>query len=1434
MRWNRFLTVTVVVSLLIAGRAAATERGLLLHNDRIGTVAAPVQGTSVEVRVTGIIARARITQIFTNPTREWLEGIYIFPLPEGAAVDTLRMTVGDRVIEGVVQEKAEARQTYEIAKQQGTKAALIEEQRAGVFTTSLANIGPGETIEVTIELQQIVSYRQGRFNLTFPMLLAPQYTPPEKSQSVSVACAPPVRAADAPPVNPFAIHVDLAPGFPLGPIESPTHRIAVARGKGKDGRERYAVDLAGDRNGNIAFADGDFVLEWKPAVGREPRAVYFSEEIDGEQYALLMVMPPDDPEAFAARLPRETVFIIDTSGSMAGTSLDQARRALGLGLQRLQPGDWFNVIQFNSTASALFPASVPADASHLAQARSYVAGLQSTGGTEMLPALRIALGQGAPRPGLVPQVIFVTDGQVGNDAQLLDFIGKNLGERRLFTVAIGSAPNAAFLRRAAEIGRGSFTAITSIEQVESGMGALLAQLESPMLRQIDVRWADPSAEAWPARVPDLYLGEPLVVTARQNASGPVAVSGLRSGSPGGTSWADELPAAAVIKGAGIDKLWARKKIDSLMDSLAAGISDTADVAKADDVRRQVTELGLRHHLITPYTSLVSVDVEPTAPAGVVPATRVLPVNPPRGAQPDLGLMGDDTEDVITVLGESPLLDERRISTGATVSGAELERIPSARDPWAVLQTTPGVLTDRINLGGNEGGLQANYVMPGTSANQNSWSIDGVIITDVTAFGTAPDYFAFDSFEEMQVRTGGADTAQSTPGVQVNMITRRGTNEWRASADTAKSDATLQADHGPESNRLDDLFSWGFESGGPVRKDSAWIWGTVSRADTQRIAFGGQPEKTLQTRGALKVNLQLTKESSATLLASRGDTSGSGLGAGPDRAPETTWDRDGADDHWKAEYTRIFSSNFYLTATASRSLGRWRDDPRGPAPTGGEARIDEAGIIHGSWFGRAEDLRSDTARLDSSTFFNWGQTAHELKISAENRRQRDLRKLPAPIRILVKGRQVGLPSGVDLSEEWRSGDARAATGTTGLWVQDTVSYANLNAILGLRLDEQDLGIAGGPAPRTLAPRLGLTWTPDPERRNLLRFSLSRYASRLGDRAALSMDPGAPAAAYSFLPDGGAPVSWYTEGFGNRIDPHLRPEITDEAVLGLDRSLRPEFIVSLQATWRRTRHLLEERLLIRDAAGEIRLATAGDWQPAGTLTGLLPDGAPYAVPYFDLLPGLAPSGGRLLTNGDRRQDALGLTLTWEKRLSDGWMSRGHLTWQDWTGHLGPAFIRYEDPTNTLGSGDDDGRVAPRSAFDGVPHQDARFLGGRWSFVAGGLVQLAGFDLSATVNGREGGPLPYYRTIARDRAGLAAVQLTGRVDTFRTRDLVTVDTRINRDLDLGDFRISCGLDIFNLFDERSAAARELDLGLSRAARPIELAAPRTLRLGLRLGWR
>lgn len=670
MRSNLIQRLALYLLLVIVANGFAwAGQGLYFKGEE-----APVLGATIEVRVTGIIARTKVTQIFQNPSPDWVEGIYIFPLPGDAAVDTLRMKVGDRTVLGVIQEKEEARRTYEAAKQQGSKASLVEQERPDVFTTSVANVGPGETVEVAIELQQVVQWGRGRFSLRFPMVVRPEEG---KAQHGRLRLPPVLRRGSA-PVNPFSFHADLSPGFPLARVESPSHAITVVKAKGKN--FRYAVDLTK----GVEHADSDLVLEWTPDIGREPRAVFYSEEVDGEKYALLMVMPPDAPGVVASRLPRETVFIIDTSGSMDGPSMPQAREALLFGLGRLQPGDWFNVIEFDSKATSVFPESVPATPDALEKARRFISGLDADGGTQMLPALQIAFQK--PAPGeLVPQVIFATDGQLSDEREVVRFLKANLGNRRLFPVAIGEAPNVPLLRRLGDLGGGSFTQIADVRNVQAAMGALFSQLESPMLRQIEAQWSDPSAEAWPARVPDLYLGDPLVVTAHlEDGDGQVTVSGQR----GGAAWQDSFAVAGEFKGAGIDKLWARKKIQGLSDSLADG-------GDPEEVRRGITRLGLRHHLVTDYTSLVAVDPEETAPSGLQPVPHVLPVNPP-------------VEDVIIATGGVvPSLDQRRVNTtGCTVSQAELKEIPTARDPWAVAQGTPGVLTDRVNVGGNESGQQS--------------------------------------------------------------------------------------------------------------------------------------------------------------------------------------------------------------------------------------------------------------------------------------------------------------------------------------------------------------------------------------------------------------------------------------------------------------------------------------------------------------------------------------------------------------------------------------------------------------------------------------------------------------------------------------------------------------------------------------------------------
>jgi len=603
---------------------AEAARGILLFLTVHSGVylPAPTLETEVTIAVTGLVARAEVRQRFHNPTDSWLEGIYVFPLPETAAVDVLRMIVGERVIEGEIHEREEAKKVYDQAKKQGKKASLVEQERPNLFTTSVANIGPGEDIEVVIEYQEELRYDNGRFRLRFPMVVGPRFIPgneriegaagtggaantPQVSDAERIT--PPVSAA---PLNPVALAVRIEAGMALVRLTSPSHPIDVEQ----ESHGIYYVEL---RDGTTP-ANQDFVLEWEPEVGSAPRAVLFTQQRDGETYHLLMVLPPPDDAEAAPRLPRETIFVIDTSGSMSGASIRQARQALGLALERLRPEDHFNVIRFSNFARKLFRSSMPADPSHVAEARAWVGRLDADGGTNILAALERALEERDGELG-IRQVIFITDGCAGNEQELFHYVRTHLGDSRLFTVGIGSAPNSFFMRKAAQFGRGTFTYIGSPHQVEAEMGELLRKLESPVMKDLEVVWDDPTAESWPQRVGDLYRGEPVRVVAKLFGGGSqVKVSGWRDTVPWEIELSNNGSAAS-----GLDKLWARRKIAALMDSRVDGVS-------VDEVRRQVVDVALRYHLVSKYTSLVAVDVTPTAPEGVVAEPRPLPVHLPAG------------------------------------------------------------------------------------------------------------------------------------------------------------------------------------------------------------------------------------------------------------------------------------------------------------------------------------------------------------------------------------------------------------------------------------------------------------------------------------------------------------------------------------------------------------------------------------------------------------------------------------------------------------------------------------------------------------------------------------------------------------------------------------------------------------------------------------
>ena len=615
----------------LVGLGDIEQGSLLIKTDAPGQyLPAPLVSTDVDLGVQGIVGRARVRQSFRNPTQRCVEAIYVFPLPDDSVVDRMQLMIGDRVIEGEVHEKAEARQVYETARREGRRASLLDEQRPNMFTVSVANLAEDEEIEIVIEYQQLVRYDAGRFHLRFPMVVGPRYNPSPVdrlihtvSQTLGGSDGAAINPLHGPPsleLNPTRLVVRLDSGVALRSLESPSHDVQTTT-LGPTSYEIRLVD--GERS------DRDFELVWEPDLGSQPSVALFTDDgvaarsADGSEnhYSLLMVLPPelDSP---AVRIPRETVFVIDTSGSMGGASIRQAKAALLHALDRLRPVDRFNVIEFNSYARGLFSQSRFADAENLDRSRQFVRDLDADGGTEMQSALELALNDSEGRHGEVRQVIFITDGMVGNESGLFAFIREHLGRTRLFPVGIGSAPNSHFMMGSARLGRGTFTYIARPQDVAKKMEELFRKLESPVLTDLRIGIDDPNAEIWPSRPADLYAGEPLVVALRTRR--PIDRFRI-DGQTGGRAWSAErvVPKRDVVSETGLSRIWAERKIESLLDGLMEGRSEPA-------VRGDVVRVALEHRLVSRYTSLVAVD---QTPAGVDPAVctqEFVPVNMPQG------------------------------------------------------------------------------------------------------------------------------------------------------------------------------------------------------------------------------------------------------------------------------------------------------------------------------------------------------------------------------------------------------------------------------------------------------------------------------------------------------------------------------------------------------------------------------------------------------------------------------------------------------------------------------------------------------------------------------------------------------------------------------------------------------------------------------------
>lgn len=592
--------------------------GQLILGSTTNAHSALLVNSAADFDINGLIATVTVTQSFINQHDEKLSGLYAFPLPDNAAVNYLHIQIADRIIEGKIMEKAQAVAAFKKAKKQGKKASLLEQHRANLFTNHIANIAPHEQITVTIKYFQHINFADDTFSLRFPMAFTPRYQPAPSEMTLSTPLAHYLTKKNTQPAKNISLNVALNAGIELQNITSPSHNIKLSSKKHSDtafapfaAKETIKVSV-----GNVQVAmDKDFILQWQATPSSEPRLAVFKEQKEHNVYALAMLMPPSsvindsDAENIAdkARFRRDITFIIDTSGSMQGASIEQAKQSLFFALKTLNPQDSFNIIAFSSRFKQAFNSTVMATQANIYQAREFIHSLNANGGTQMYQPLAQALTMPKAteqESDVLKQIVFITDGAVSNELELFRLLHQTREVPRLFTVGIGSAPNGYFMRKAAEFGRGSYTYIGKVSEVKEKMSALLGKINQPTLKDIKLQFQPlhlGSIEQYPKKIPDLYQGEPLLI-AFKSALMPTSLQVF--GEQANTPWHQEHSFTNQQASQGITPIWAQAKIEDLLDSVITGSSK-------EMVKQQVIATSLSHQVLSPYTSFIAIEQDNT-------------------------------------------------------------------------------------------------------------------------------------------------------------------------------------------------------------------------------------------------------------------------------------------------------------------------------------------------------------------------------------------------------------------------------------------------------------------------------------------------------------------------------------------------------------------------------------------------------------------------------------------------------------------------------------------------------------------------------------------------------------------------------------------------------------------------------------------------------
>ncbi len=556
---------------------------MFLWGSMVGLVHAGDSGilltsSDVEVTITGPMAELTVRQRFANHHSDFVEATYVFPLHEQAAVDGMAMRIGEREIRGVIKTRKAAKEAYEEARDQGEAAALTEQERPNVFTQNVANIPPGESIEVVLHLVQPLAYEDGVYTFHHPLVVGPRFVPEGIEDSHRIT--PPVVSETVDTGTRVDIRLTADLDLPLESVQVGTHPEAILTWAD----ETVQVDLGNAR------LNRDFVVEFIADVD-EPAVSYLAS--DG--HFSLLLEPPMAPEPEEV-VPRELVFVVDNSCSMSGLPMNMAKEAMRTALENLLPGDSFQVIRFSEVASGLAPRPLPATPQNIALGLEYVEAMQGMGATHMLAGIEASLD--FPLDPLRQRIVcFMTDGYIGNEQEILAAIADKLGNARLFAFGIGSSVNRHLLDRMVHEGRGHHTVVLLHEDLQGKVDDFYGRIARPVLTDVVLEFEGMAvSEIYPSKLPDVFAGQPVRVTGRYTGEpGAVIVRGRQ----GHQDFDARVDVEEILEGGALASSWARAKVAELQRLQIWG--------EVSDVKEEITRTALEYALLTPYTSFVALE-----------------------------------------------------------------------------------------------------------------------------------------------------------------------------------------------------------------------------------------------------------------------------------------------------------------------------------------------------------------------------------------------------------------------------------------------------------------------------------------------------------------------------------------------------------------------------------------------------------------------------------------------------------------------------------------------------------------------------------------------------------------------------------------------------------------------------------------------------------